>query len=85
MRWFMPVCIAPSVQCVDPLAARFDGTFNLTMTAADRPITVKLQETAVVFDGGGNHPLHVRVRPTIFSTGSPSAIPTSPCSRAKRN
>jgi hypothetical protein len=42
---------------VDPLAAPFDGTFNLTLKAtADRPITIKAAgDGEVVFDGGGNH------------------------------
>ena len=42
---------------VDPLAAPFDGTFNLTTKAtADRPITIKAAgDGEVVFDGGGNH------------------------------
>jgi hypothetical protein len=42
---------------VDPLAAPFDGTFNLTLKGtADRPITIKAAgDGEVVFDGAGNH------------------------------
>jgi hypothetical protein len=42
---------------VDPLAAPFDGTFNLTLKAtAERPITLKAAgDGEVVFDGDGNH------------------------------
>jgi hypothetical protein len=42
---------------VDPLAAPFDGTFNLTLKAtAERPITIKAAgDGEAVFDGAGNH------------------------------
>jgi hypothetical protein len=42
---------------VDPLAAPFDGTFNLTLKGtAERPITIKAAgDGEVVFDGAGNH------------------------------
>lgn len=42
---------------VDPLAAPFDGTFNLTLKAsADKPITIKAAgDGEVIFDGAGNH------------------------------
>jgi hypothetical protein len=42
---------------VDPLAAPFNGTFNLTLKgSADKPITIKAAgDGEVVFDGGGNH------------------------------
>jgi hypothetical protein len=42
---------------VDPLAAPFDGTFNLTAKAtAERPITIKpAGDGEVIFDGAGNH------------------------------
>jgi len=42
---------------VDPLAAPFDGTFNLTLKAtAERPITIKAAgDGEVIFDGAGNH------------------------------
>jgi hypothetical protein len=44
---------------VDPLAAPFDGTFNLTTKAtAGKPITIKAAgDGEVVFDGAGNHVL----------------------------
>jgi hypothetical protein len=44
---------------VDPLAAPFDGTFNLTLKAtAEKPITIKAAgDGEVVFDGAGNHVL----------------------------
>lgn len=44
---------------VDPLAAPFDGTFNLTLKAtAETPITIKAAgDGEVVFDGAGNHVL----------------------------
>jgi hypothetical protein len=42
---------------VDPLAAPFDGTFNLTLKGtAEKPITIKAAgDGEVVFDGAGNH------------------------------
>lgn len=42
---------------VDPLAAPFDGTFNLTLKAtADKPITIKSAgDGEVIFDGAANH------------------------------
>lgn len=42
---------------VDPLAAPFDGTFNLTLKgSAEKPITIKAAgDGEVVFDGAGNH------------------------------
>jgi hypothetical protein len=42
---------------VDPLAAPFDGTFNLTLKGtAERPLTIKAAgDGEVVFDGAGNH------------------------------
>ena len=44
---------------VDPLAAPFDGTFNLTLKAtADKPITIKAAgDGEAIFDGAGNHML----------------------------
>lgn len=44
---------------VDPLAAPFDGTFNLTLKGTiDMPITIKAAgDGEVVFDGAGNHVL----------------------------
>jgi hypothetical protein len=44
---------------VDPLAAPFDGTFNLTLKGtAEKPITIKAAgDGEVVFDGAGNHVL----------------------------
>jgi hypothetical protein len=46
---------AERLNYVDPLAAPFDGTFNLTTKAtAERPITIKSAgDGEVVFDGGG--------------------------------
>jgi hypothetical protein len=42
---------------VDPLAAPFDGTFNLTLKGTvEKPITIKAAgDGEVVFDGAGNH------------------------------
>lgn len=42
---------------VDPLAAPFDGTFNLTLKGtAEKPITIKSAgDGEVIFDGAGNH------------------------------
>ncbi len=42
---------------VDPLAAPFDGTFNLTAKAtADKPITIQAAgDGEAIFDGAGNH------------------------------
>lgn len=42
---------------VDPLAAPFDGTFNLTLKGtADMPITIKSAgDGEAIFDGAGNH------------------------------
>jgi hypothetical protein len=42
---------------VDPLAAPFDGTFNLTLKGtAERPITIRAAgDGEAVFDGAGNH------------------------------
>ncbi|MEP7362839.1 MAG: hypothetical protein ABI972_06255 [Acidobacteriota bacterium] len=44
---------------VDPLAAPFDGTFNLTLKGtAERPITIKSAgDGEVIFDGANNHVL----------------------------
>ncbi|MCC6292653.1 MAG: hypothetical protein IT164_08410 [Bryobacterales bacterium] len=44
---------------VDPLAAPFDGTFNLTLKAtAAQPITIRAAgDGEVIFDGAGNHTL----------------------------
>ena len=44
---------------VDPLAAPFDGTFNLTLKgSADKPISIKAAgDGEVIFDGAGNHVL----------------------------
>jgi hypothetical protein len=69
---------------VDPLAAPFDGTFNLTLKgSADKPISIKAAgDGEVIFDGAGNH-ANIMAPLTISSTALPRTMLR--CSPGRRN